>query len=51
MAFTYVAIGLYMDVIGVDRPWINAIIPTLGLFLSTLTLPLFRSLWERYRAR
>ncbi len=51
MAFTYSGIGLYMYAIGIDRPWMNAIIPTIGFFLSTLTLPFFRSLWERRRTR
>lgn len=44
--FTYLAIGLYMDAIGVNLPWLNAIVPSLGFFLSTLTLPFFRKLWE-----
>lgn len=43
--FTYLAIGLYMQAISVTRPWLNAIIPTLGFLLSTLTLPFFKKLW------
>ena len=46
MSFTYVAIGVYMWGIEVTNPWINAVIPTLGFFLSTLTLPFFRRVWE-----
>lgn len=46
--FTYLAIGLYMSAIHVDRPWLNAIIPSLGFLLSTLTLPFFKSLWIKY---
>lgn len=43
--FTYVSIGLYMWIIGVDKPLLNAIIPSLGFTLSTLTLPFFKRLW------
>ena len=48
MIFTYLAIGLYLQAIEIDRPWINAIVPTIGFFLSTLTLPFFRQIWEKY---
>jgi hypothetical protein len=43
--FTYLSIGLYMSAIDVNRPWINAVIPSLGFLLSTLTLPFFKDLW------
>jgi hypothetical protein len=46
--FTYLSVGLYMSAISVDRPWQNAIIPSLGFLLSTLTLPFFKSLWVKY---
>jgi len=48
MIFTYISIGLYMYVIEVKNPWINAVIPTIGFFLSTLTLPYFKSFWKNY---
>lgn len=43
--FTYISIGLYMWVIGVDEPLLNAVIPSLGFTLSTLTLPIFKKWW------
>lgn len=46
--FTYLAIALYFNVIGVDRPWINAIVPALGFLLSTLSLPFFKEFWTKY---
>ena len=46
--FTYVAIGLYLQAINIDRPWLNAIIPAIGFLLSTLTLPLFKKIWIKY---
>ena len=44
-AFTYLAIGLYLDVIEISRPWINAIVPTIGFMISTLTMPYFKKVW------
>lgn len=46
--FTYLAIGLYINAIGVEKPWFNAIVPSLGFLLSTLTLPFFKNLWSKY---
>ena len=46
--FTYFAISLYLNAINIEDPWLNAIVPALAFFLSTLTLPFFRSIWEKY---
>ena len=46
--FTYLAIALYMLAIGLENPWLNAIIPSTGFLLSTLTLPIFKNLWIKY---
>lgn len=43
--FTYLSIGLYMTFIGIKDAWLNAIIPSLGFLLSTLTLPFFKNRW------
>lgn len=48
VAFTYLTISLYMKYVLHIEPWLNAIIPTLGFFLSTLTLPIFKVLWKKY---
>lgn len=46
--FTYLAIALYLKfIVGID-PWINAIVPTVGFLLSTLTLSWFKNLWRKY---
>lgn len=42
---TYIIIGLYMNSIEVNKPWLNAIIPTLGFLLSTLTLDWIKRIW------
>lgn len=49
--FTYLAVGLYLQAIEVDRPWINAIVPAVGFMISTLTMPFFKSLWLKYRSQ
>lgn len=46
--FTYLAISLYLKFIVGINPWINAIVPTVGFLLSTLTLPWFKTLWSKY---
>ena len=47
--FTYIAIGLYLMTIEISKPWINAIVPTTGFMISTLTMPFFKRLWLKNR--
>lgn len=51
IVFTYLAIGLYMNAIGIQNAWLNAIIPSVGFLLSTLTLPFFKELWLKHRSK
>jgi hypothetical protein len=46
--FTYLAISAYLYFIVHINPWINAIVPSIGFLLSTLSLPFFKKLWEKY---
>jgi len=46
--FTYLTIGFYLSAIKVENPWVNAIVPAIGFFLSTLTLPFFKSMWQKF---
>lgn len=46
--FTYLAIGFYLQVINIPNPWLNAIVPSAGFLLSTLTLPYFKNLWAKF---
>lgn len=48
IVFTYLAIGLYLNAISVNNPWLNAIVPAIGFFLSTLTLPFFKTIWLKH---
>ena len=45
--FTYLAIGVYLQVINLPDPWLNAIVPAVAFMLSTLTMPYFKKLWLR----
>jgi len=46
--FTYIAIGTYLQFIQIPNAWLNAIVPAVTFLLSTLTLPFFKSLWQKY---
>ena len=43
--FTYLAISLYLAAIQIPHPFLNAIVPTTGFMISTLTMPFFKRLW------
>ena len=47
---TYIVMCFFMSVIGVEKAWLNAIIPTLGFFLSTLSLSFCKQIWLRKHA-
>ncbi len=42
---TYIVIVIFLWSINASRPWLNAIVPTVGFILSTLTLPFFKQFW------
>lgn len=46
--FTYLSVSLYFNFIKIDRPWLNAVVPSLAFLLSTLTLPFFKNVWQKY---
>jgi hypothetical protein len=48
VAFTYLAIGFYLQAINIPQPWLNAIVPAVAFMLSTLTLPFFKKMWLKY---
>jgi len=49
--FTYLAIGFYLNAIHVENPWVNAVVPSIGFLLSTLTLPYFKNLWIKFNRK
>jgi hypothetical protein len=46
--FTYLFIALYLKFVVGINPWINAIVPSIGFLLSTLTMPWFKRMWIKY---
>lgn len=42
---TYVVVWMYLQFVVHVDPWINAIIPTGGFLMSTLTLTFIKSVW------
>lgn len=48
---TYLVLGIYMFAVDIERPWINAIVPTCGFMLSTLSLPVFKKIWNKYNKK
>ena len=46
--FTYLAIGVYLRAINIERPWLNAIVPAVAFMISTLTMPFFKKLWIKF---
>jgi hypothetical protein len=44
---TYILVSLTMFVIDVPHFYLNAFIPTLGFFVSTLTFPVVKKWWVR----
>ena len=46
---TYSIVVFFLWSIKAPKPWINALVPTIGFFLSTLTLPYFKKFWLKYK--
>ncbi|MBP9759376.1 hypothetical protein KBD45_06795 [Candidatus Dojkabacteria bacterium] len=46
---TYLVMTIFMWSLEVEKPYLNAIIPTLGFVLSTLSLPFIKAVWLRNR--
>ena len=42
---TYFIIVIFLHIINISNPWLNALVPTIGFFLSTLSLPFFKKIW------
>ena len=45
MALTYLVIVAYLYFVVHIDPWINAIVPVIGYFLSTLTIEFIKTHW------
>ncbi len=45
---TYLVIVLFFFAANLTNPFVNAIVPTVGFVLSTLSLPYFKQFWLDY---
>jgi len=45
---TYFVAGITFVVIGNSSPWVNAIIPTIGFYISTLTFSYVKMFWIKH---
>ena len=46
---TYFVIVVFFFTTKLPKPWINSIVPSLAFILSTLSLPLFKKLWIKFK--
>ncbi|MCL5435920.1 MAG: hypothetical protein M1275_02470 [Patescibacteria group bacterium] len=44
-ALTYALAGLWLQLVGLSRPWLSALVPALGYLLSTLSLGSVKTWW------
>lgn len=51
VVFTYLAVAIYFLFIGLDRAWLNAVVPSVGFLLSTLTLPSIKRTWTKINSK
>jgi len=42
---TYFIIVIFLIIINIPNPWLNALVPTAGFMLSTLTLSVVKDWW------
>ena len=45
---TYIVIVIFFYFVQLPEPFLNAIVPTVGFMLSTLSIPFFKKAWVRY---
>ena len=51
VVLTYVVIGLFMQAVRIQNPWISAVVPSLGFILSTLSLEIIKKIWLKHLYR
>lgn len=47
---TYFTLAAYFGLVLQVNPWINAIVPTTGFLLSTLSFSLIKQIWLKYKS-
>lgn len=47
LVLTYLVVVIFFFVTNLPKPFTNSLVPTLGFFLSTLTVPFFKKWWSK----
>ncbi len=47
IVLTYGVVVIFMSIIGIDKPFYNALIPVIGFLLSTLSVGLIKDIWVK----
>lgn len=50
MTFTYIVVVFYLRIVVHVNLWINALVPVIGFFLSTLTVSFLKQQWIKRHA-
>lgn len=48
MVLTYFTVVIFFYAAKIEKPFINAIVPSMAFLISTFTLPFFRKIWLNY---
>lgn len=51
MLLTYIVVVVYLKYVVRIDPWINALVPVIGFFLSTLTISYFKTEWIKRKSQ
>lgn len=51
LVLTYFVVVIFFFVTNLPKPFINSLVPTLGFFLSTLTVPWVKSGWLKRKQK
>lgn len=46
---TYFVVAIFFLISGLSKPFINSLVPTIGFFLSTLTVPWVKAAWLKQK--
>ena len=50
LTLTYFVVVIFFYIANLPKPFINSLVPTMGFFLSTLTVPWIKTIWLRKNA-
>ncbi len=50
-ALTYIIVVIFLILINVPYPWLNALVPVAGFIISTLTMPIVKKWWLRKKTQ